>query len=83
MSLILTESEIDHGKQISQIWLDNQKNIYYKYYDIWYNHYKTHIKNLYQIINIPIDYDIFCKYLFEGTLKKTNIFNGIKIPSLI
>jgi hypothetical protein len=55
---------------------DTNENIY----RIWYNHYETHLKRLYELFNSYstnnslnyheyIDYDTFCNYIYNNSSK--------------
>lgn len=70
-------------KSISDIFLTIKRKQYEYNYNIWYDHYKEHLKIIYNQSKLQIGYDIFCKYMFEGTKKHTCYRTGLKIPVLV
>jgi hypothetical protein len=56
---------------------------YDKYYIEWYKYYKKHLKKLYKLIKIDLDYNIFCKFMYDTTKKRICLQTGLKKPVLI
>ena len=76
-------SNLNDNKAILEIWFNYKERIYNKYYNIWYDHYKSHLKKMYIKAKIRLSFDVFCKFMFDGTKKKMDVISGLKIPVLI
>lgn len=63
--------------------LDINRNRYNRDYTKWYNHYKVDIQLLYKISKLTISYEIFCKYLYDGSRKHISYRTGLKESILI
>ena len=71
------------AKSIANIFLTGRQVQHDIIYDIWYDHYEEHLREIYNRSKLQIEYDNFCQYMFDGTKKHTCYRTGLKVPLLI